>query len=220
MRSTPLPTGPASLAQSQHLRRESSQSQHGDPMHRNFVPSNGRGRGYNPQYPGPNLQHSPQAFRSSPVPQPRNLSNVQSFQPGRMGGMPNNAYANRSPAQAPVSMHQPHMNGQHMPQYGGPHSQYLQVNNPVSFRDASSTFVQPLSPVTQILSPIESLPPVQLSVAASIAKGASTSLGRKGFKVSRFRFYYFIYCQRRCPASISSCFSCACCRCSCETWWV
>jgi translation initiation factor 4G len=173
MRSTPLPTGPASLAQSQHLRRESSQSQHSDfggPMNRNFVPGNGRGRGgYNQAYPNPS--HSPSAYRSSPVPQPRHPAhpaNVQSFQPGGMRGMPNNAYGNsRSPAQAPVAMHQPHMNGQQpMHQYGP--QQYLPVINPVSFRDISSVAPSSFIP--------SSVP---------IAKGASTLLGHNGDVKSR-----------------------------------
>ncbi|KAF2663901.1 hypothetical protein BT63DRAFT_114385 [Microthyrium microscopicum] len=146
--SAQLPTGPANLVQSQHLRTQSSQSQHSDMsghMNRNNMQGNGRGRGgYAPQYPASNLAHSsPQMYRQSPAMAPRN-PNVPSFTPqNSMRGPPASPYQqNRSPAITPASIHgQPHIaNGQPVPHAYGQYPQHLapQVNNPISSRNTSS----------------------------------------------------------------------------------
>lgn len=130
-----------------HARRDSNQSQHNDfggPMNRNYMPGNGRGRGYSQGFQGSN---SPYSARASPVPPHRNLVHAPSFQPSRSGPMSNNAF-NRSPAPAPVAMYPQQMNGQHPmhQQYGPQHGQYIPVGDPILHRDALSASISPALP--------------------------------------------------------------------------
>ncbi|THW27444.1 ARM repeat-containing protein [Aureobasidium pullulans] len=103
-----------------HMRRPSSQSQHSDAgMRGNFVPGNGRGRGFTPGGYNP---HSPaQSHRPLPY-QGRNGPNMPpqaaQFQPGAaMAGSPGGGYRGRN---SPAMMHaQPFMPQHQQPMHAG-----------------------------------------------------------------------------------------------------
>src|SRR4051794_39503202 len=109
-----MPPQANNLPQASHLRRESSQSAHGDAgnhnmnMNRGFPPAGGRGRGYNQGY-------NPQMGHNSPGPNYRSLQNgprngplVPPFQPQHnMGAQPNSPFrGSRSPHITPAAMQQ------------------------------------------------------------------------------------------------------------------
>lgn len=122
--------------QAQHLRRESSQSSHGDMGNVNMNANNGRGgyphqggrgRGFNSQYPQ-QIPYSPNtAFRSVPN-QPRGGPNMgQQFQPqGRqLGNYPHSPHqAARSPALANATPIHPQTGQMPMPSPQMQHSPY------------------------------------------------------------------------------------------------
>ncbi|MBE7182194.1 MAG: hypothetical protein INR71_13495 [Terriglobus roseus] len=135
MRAVSMPQGPAALGpQSQHLRRESSQSSHSDmgtpgmnTLNRPYNPGSGRGRGYQQNYSGPPMVPSPgPQFRQPYGPQQRGgPQGMQPFQPqSPMRHVSAPFQANRSPAMNQATLHQPHMpNG--VPMFQG-YPQHLQ----------------------------------------------------------------------------------------------
>ncbi|KAF1986963.1 hypothetical protein K402DRAFT_420620 [Aulographum hederae CBS 113979] len=131
-----MPQGPAAGPQAQHLRRESSQSAHGDMgpgmnnMNRNFVPQ-GRGAPYGRPgsgYPQQMANSPSMAYRQLNQPMtPRTAANMPHF--GGQGqvrpGMGSPYQANRSPAMPPAQMHHAHMGNPQMnySNYPQPHLQ-------------------------------------------------------------------------------------------------
>ncbi|CAI6340297.1 unnamed protein product [Periconia digitata] len=122
-----MPPQPHSIPQSQHLRRESSQSAHSDMGNQRFQPGNNSGRGRGNFQPGgyPQMGHSPQ-------PQFRQMNNPPrgpmppNFQPAM--NHPNSPYRqNRSPAISPAVMHQQQMATQSggMPYYPAQYQQQM-----------------------------------------------------------------------------------------------
>lgn len=128
-----MPPGPAGLTpQAQHLRRESSQSSHSDMstpgMNRPFQPGNGRGRGYQPNYPSGPMANSPQPqFRQAYPAQHRGGQMPYPPQSPGMRAVSAPYQGNRSPAVNPAQLHQQ----QHMPngmQMQGGYPNYMGQN--------------------------------------------------------------------------------------------
>ncbi|KAF2396214.1 hypothetical protein EJ06DRAFT_249028 [Trichodelitschia bisporula] len=148
LRPNAMPQGPAGqMPQSQHLRRESSQSAHSDMssgMGRGFVPNN-RQRNFNPPFAGPGVGGSPQPFRPGLNMSQRSVSNVQQYPgaqlPIRPGPNSSPYQANRSPAMANAVLQQQqgHMGAGPPIQHFG----YPQMPNQVGPTFSSSVEVAP-----------------------------------------------------------------------------
>ncbi|KAF2115996.1 hypothetical protein BDV96DRAFT_646163 [Lophiotrema nucula] len=132
-----MPPNANSIPQAQHLRRESSQSQHSDMgnatmnMNRGYPPNGGRGRGFNPGYNPQMASNSPRPYQTVPNHPRGGPGMAPPFQ--NQGSMPRG-----SPYSVPRS---PHISQAHMAQqaqfanpnmnpYGYPQQPYQQVRIP------------------------------------------------------------------------------------------
>ncbi|KAF2267936.1 hypothetical protein CC78DRAFT_32717 [Lojkania enalia] len=139
-----MPPQPNSLPQAQHLRRESSQSAHGEmgnPMNRGYPPNGGRGRGgFAPNFQ--QMGQSPQSFR--PVPHNPRGGPTMPHQFQNQAPMTRNSPYNmpRSPQITPAAMQQQqHLAsnpGMPYPAYGHPFPQQVRIPSHISINSSVS----------------------------------------------------------------------------------